>query len=194
MSEKTVCVSLGELTRTQGWSVYRVRTEASTYHVAIAPPQAHRFALLRGYSVGAGRMIDVRDSAPRVGAESLFDVAPTSWRGKPLAFGTTVTSPVIEAATETDAMLVTAVTSALVPLPQSTGPSERDRVRYPEDWIEHTEAVAAILRHLYRRPGLLEEIQRRGALHERLNVALAECALLLRAIAGKLASAGSVRP
>lgn len=186
MSEKTVCASIGELARSQGWAVYRVRTGSSTYHVAIAPAGAGRFALLRGYSVGVGRMIDVRDSLPRIGDDSLFDVAPAAWSGKALAFGTTVTSPVIEAAPETDARLVTVVTSALVALPPSSEAPERNHVPYPEDWIEHTEAAAAILRHLYRRRGLLEDIHLRPELHERLSVALAECALLLRAIARKL--------
>lgn len=186
MSDKTVCVSFGELTRTQGWSVYRVRTSSSSYHVATAPPQASRFAVLRGYSVGAGRLIDVRDSDPQVGDESLFDVAPTDWAGKALSFGTTVTSPVVEAAPETDASIVTVVTSALVPASEPARPRERDRVPYPEDWIEHAELAAGILRQLYHRKELLDDIQRRPALHERLSVALADCALQLRAIGGKL--------
>lgn len=190
MSDKTVCVSIGELTRAQGWSVYRVRTSSSTYHVATAPPQARRFAVLRGYSVGAGRMIDVRDSDPQVGDESLFDVAPTDWSGKALAFGTTVTSPVVEATPETDATIVTVVTSALVPTTEPAPASERHRAAYPEDWIEHAETAAAVLRQLYHRKGLLDDIQRRPALHERFNVALADCALQLRAIGGKLGPRG----
>lgn len=184
MSEKTVCVSIGELAGAQGWAVYRVRTASSTYHVAIAPAGARRFAVLRGYSVGVGRVIDVCDSAPQVGDASLFDVAPGKWSGKPLAFGTTVTSHVIEAAPETDAAVRTVVTSALVARPVPS--SERDRVPYPEDWVEHAELAAAVLRQLYQRKGLLEDIEQRPAMHERLNVALAECALLLRAIAGRL--------
>jgi hypothetical protein len=191
MSDKTVCVSIGELTRAQGWSVYRVRTSSSTYHVAIAPHQAHRFAVLRGYSMGAGRLIDVRDSDPQVGDESLFDIPPAAWSGKPLAFGTTVTSPVVEAAPETDASIVTVVTSALVPTSNPARPRDRDRVAYPEDWVEHAELAAEILRGVYRRTGLLDDIQRRPGLYERFNVALADCALQLRAIGGKLGTRGA---
>lgn len=186
MSDKTVCVSIGELTRAHGWSVYRVRTSSSTYHVAIAPHQAHRFAVLRGYSVGAGRLIDVRDSDPQVGGESLFDITHAAWLGKPLAFGTTETSPVVEATPETDATIVTLLTTALVPTSEPARPRERDRVPYPEDWIEHAELAAGILRQLYRRKGLLGDVQREFGLLERLNVALAECALLLRALGGRL--------
>ena len=186
MGDKTVCVSIGELTKAQGWSVYRVRTSSSTYHVAIGPPQAHRFAVLRGYSVGAGRLIDVRDSSPQVGDEALFDVAHTRWSGKALAFGTTVTSPVVEAVPETDTTIVTVVTSALAPIRPSAQASERDSVPYPENWIEHAETAAAVLRRLYHHKGLLDDIQRSPALHERFNVALADCALQLRALGGRL--------
>lgn len=187
MSDKTVCVSIGELTRAQGWSVHRVRTSSSTYHVAIAPSQLHRFAVLRGYSVGAGRLIDVRDSDPLIGGEPLFDVPPAAWSGKPLAFGTTVTSAVVEAATETDATIVTIVTSALMPVSQPARAFEHERPPYPEDWIERAEIAAECLRHLLRRRGLLDDIQRRPELLARLNVALGECALVVRAIAGRIA-------
>jgi len=191
VSDKTVCVSIGELTRLQGWTVFRVRTASSTYHVAIAPVGAHRFAVLRGYSVGAGRIIDVRDSAPQIGGGSLFDVAPQDWPGKPLAFGTTITSAVLDAVPETDAAIVTVVTSALVPTSERSQASERHRAAYPEDWIENAEAAVAVLGHLYLRRGLIEDIQRRPRLLERLHVALAGGALQLRAIAGKLGSPGS---
>ena len=89
MSDKTVCVSLGDFTRAHGWRVYRVRTVSSTYHVAIGRTNGKGLAILRGYSVGAARLVDVQDSDPRLGTQSLFDVAPSDWAGRPLAFGTT---------------------------------------------------------------------------------------------------------
>lgn len=105
-----------------------------------------------------------------------------------MAFGTTETSPVVEATRETDATIVTLLTTALVPTSEPARPRERvrDRVPYPEDWIEHAELAAGILRQLYHRKGLLGDVQRESGLLERLNVALAECALLLRALGGRL--------
>jgi hypothetical protein len=128
--------------------------------------------------------VDVQDSGAKVGNASLFDVAPGEWAGKPLTFGTTTTSAVVDAIPETDAAIVTVVTSALVSASQPS--PKHERAPYPEDWVEHAEVAAAVLRQVYQRKGLLEDIQQRPALFERLAVALADCALQLRAIGGRL--------
>ncbi len=46
--------------------------------------------------------------------------------------------------------------------------------------------MAACSTCFYHRKGLLSDVQRESGLLERLNVALAECALLLRALGGRL--------
>lgn len=196
-NERTVVGSLLELfQKTPGWKVYRVQTSSSTYHVAMGSLEGRRMAILRGYSVGAGRLVDIRDSGPQAGGESLFDVDPERWVGRKLSFSTTTTSPVVEIAPETDEKIITVVTSALAPAPPSSpapqAPAAPEYVRppYPEDWVERAEYAAECLRRLYQRRGALEDIQKQQPLSERLNVAVGECALMLRAIAGKLGTAG----
>ncbi len=190
MRDKTVCVSLGDFTRAHGWRAFRVRTVSSTYHVAIGDSGGERLAILRGYSVGAGRLVDVQDSAPTIGDERLFDVAPNEWVGKALSFGTTTTSAVVEATPEPDAAIVTAVTAALTLASRPAQPAN-ERAPYPQDWIERVEIAAECLRHVYRRPGLLSDIARNETLLARLNVALGECVLLVRAIAGATGANGA---
>lgn len=195
MSDVTVFISLGDIKKTEGWSVYRVRTVSSTYHVALGPlERGKRFAILRGYSAGAGRLIDVRDSAPQVGDESLFDVPPEKWVGKKLSFGTATTSAVVEAMLETGEQIITSIIQTLGPqareVERPAPPPEPERAAYPENWVENAETAAEILRRIYQRRGLLDDIRKRPALSERLNVALGECALMLRAIAGKLGQGG----
>lgn len=198
MSDVTVFISLGDIKKAEGWTVYRVRTSSSTYHVAVGPVEkGKRFAILRGYSAGAGRLIDVRDSAPQVGDESLFDVPPSKWVGKKLSFGTATTSAVVEAVRETGEQIITSVIQTLAPQAAEIEPERRrapppepERSAYPEDWVENAETAAEILRRIYQRRTLLDDIRKRPPLWDRLNVAMGECALMLRAIGGKIGSGG----
>ncbi|MEP6865737.1 MAG: hypothetical protein ABJE66_34275 [Deltaproteobacteria bacterium] len=77
---------------------YRIQTEQSTYTVSIHEERGRRYALVRGESGTDRENVVVRDSDPRIGDHSLFDLHYTEWIGKPLDVATMRTS-LITAAT-----------------------------------------------------------------------------------------------
>jgi hypothetical protein len=78
--------------------IYRIQTEQSTYTVSIHEERGRRYALVRGESGTDRENVVVRDSDPRIGDHSLFDLHYTEWIGKPLDVATMRTS-LITAAT-----------------------------------------------------------------------------------------------
>lgn len=77
--------------------VYRVHTEQSTYTVSIHEERGRKYALVRGESGTDREHVVVRDSDPRVGDRSLFELHYTEWIGKPLDVATMRTSPITAA-------------------------------------------------------------------------------------------------
>jgi hypothetical protein len=53
---------------------YRVQTESSTYLVSIHEERGRKYALIRGEAGTDRENVVVRDSDPRVGDHSLFDL------------------------------------------------------------------------------------------------------------------------
>ena len=86
---------------------YRVQTESSTYTVAIHEERGRKYALIRGEAGTDRENVVVRDSDPRVGEASMFDLHYTEWIGKPLDVASMRTSPIVAAT-----RLVTAAGSA----------------------------------------------------------------------------------
>lgn len=76
---------------------YRVQTESSTYLVSIHEERGRRYALIRGEAGTDRENVVVRDSDPRVGDHSLFDLHYTEWIGKPLDVASMRTSPIVSA-------------------------------------------------------------------------------------------------
>lgn len=74
--------------------IYRIQTEQSTYTVSIHEERGRKYALVRGESGTDREHVVVRDSDPRVGDHSLFDLHYTEWIGKPLDVATMRTSPI----------------------------------------------------------------------------------------------------
>ena len=77
--------------------IYRIQTEQSTYTVSIHEERGRKYALVRGESGTDRENVVVRDSDPRVGDHSLFDLHYTEWIGKPLDVATMRTSPIVTA-------------------------------------------------------------------------------------------------
>lgn len=77
--------------------IYRIQTEQSTYTVSIHEERGRKYALVRGESGTDREHVVVRDSDPRVGDHSLFDLHYTEWIGKPLDVATMRTSPIVGA-------------------------------------------------------------------------------------------------
>ncbi|MGQ0503726.1 MAG: hypothetical protein ACT4TC_00245 [Myxococcaceae bacterium] len=195
---KTVVMSLSEV----GWTVYRVRTASSEYHLGLFAGGMGRrqCAVLRGMSHGLGRSVDMQDSAPLVGGKSLFEVPPSEWIGKQLEIGTTTTSPVRSVDEERDRGIVTSITSAAslavadsqqqpartYVRPVQPAPPESEWAPYPEDYVERVEIAAKLLRSAYQKRNLVEDLKARSELLERFQLGLSECFLMLKAMGGKM--------
>src|SRR5512140_1786693 len=77
--------------------IYRVETESSTYTISIHEERGRKYALVRGASGTDREHVVVRDSDPRIGDRSLFEVHYTEWVGHPLDVATMRTSPITSA-------------------------------------------------------------------------------------------------
>jgi hypothetical protein len=83
-------------------TVYRVQTESSIYHVAFHEERGRKYVVVRGQAGTDREHVVVRDSDPRIGDDSLFEVAPDDWVGKPLEIATMRTSNVVSVYREGD--------------------------------------------------------------------------------------------
>jgi hypothetical protein len=208
MTEKTTVFSISAL----GWTVYRVRTTSSRYHLALFLGDGSRrrkCGVLRGTSEGLGRSIDIQDSAPLIGGRSIYDVPPQEWVGSVLEIGTATTSPIREVAKEEDRAVVTSITSSIVragggsptsikekPVAQAIviadpKPEPPRRPAYPEDHVEGLEQAANWLRMVYRKTGLVRDLERHPELLERFQMAFGECRVLMEGVAGQVRNAES---
>ncbi len=94
MSQHTV---FGDL-RQRAIAVYRVRTQSSEYIVGFHEQRGRKFVIVRG-AVGTDREhVVVRDSDPRVGEHSMFELPIAEWPGRVLEVAT-MTSSTIESVT-----------------------------------------------------------------------------------------------
>jgi hypothetical protein len=74
--------------------VYRIQTESSTYFLSLHEERGRRYVLVRGAAGGDREHVVVRDSDPRIGDRSLYELAYTEWVGHPLDVATMRTSPI----------------------------------------------------------------------------------------------------
>jgi hypothetical protein len=86
-----------------------VKTQASVYLVGFHELKGRRFVIVRGESGTDREHVVVRDSDPRIGEQSLFDVEPTHWAGKTLEVATMTSSTIISVEFETDPEAIAAV-------------------------------------------------------------------------------------
>ncbi|MFT3691793.1 MAG: hypothetical protein QM831_01545 [Kofleriaceae bacterium] len=76
---------------------YRIQTESSVYTVTIHEERGRRYVLVRGEPGSDREAVVIRDSDPRVGDKSLFDLHYTEWIGKQLDVATMMTSTIVAA-------------------------------------------------------------------------------------------------
>lgn len=88
--------------RVKAVDVYRVQTESSVYHVAMHEERGRKYVVVRGQAGTDREHVVVRDSDPRIGDASLFDVLPQDWVGQPLEIATMKTSNVVSVYREGD--------------------------------------------------------------------------------------------
>jgi hypothetical protein len=95
---------------TPSWTVYRIETASSVYHLGVYPEAGRRRVVLRSVTRPGGQPIDVESSDPRVEGFSLFEVPCAAWIGRRLEIGTVTTSPVRSVAVADDGTARTALT------------------------------------------------------------------------------------
>jgi hypothetical protein len=87
--------------RTRAVAVYRVRTQASVYLIEIHETRGRKFVIVRGELGGDREHVVVRDSDPRIGERSLFEVPISEWIGRELEVATMTSSTIVEVAPAT---------------------------------------------------------------------------------------------
>ncbi len=105
VSQHTV---FGDL-RTRAVAVYRVKTQASVYVVGVHEDKGRRFVIVRGEPGTDREHVIVRDSDPRIGDRSMFDVPVAEWPGKPFEVATMTSSTIVSVELENDPAAVEAV-------------------------------------------------------------------------------------
>ncbi|MEJ7601662.1 MAG: hypothetical protein WKG01_27420 [Kofleriaceae bacterium] len=89
--------------------VYRVTTQASVYVVGFHDQRGRRYVIARGAPGTDREAVVVRDSDPRVGEHSLFELPPEAWIGLSLEIATMTSSPIVAVIEEHDPALISAV-------------------------------------------------------------------------------------
>lgn len=95
--------------RQRATAVLRVQTQASVYIIGFHEARGRRFVIARGEPGGDREHVVVRDSDPRVGEHSMFELPLAEWPGKLLEIATMVSSPVVAVAPEREPALIAAV-------------------------------------------------------------------------------------
>lgn len=187
MSDWATKTFVGTVSVESGWRVYRVRTQNSSYSVGLRL-SGKRVGALRGHSQSGGD-INVRDSEPTVGGVSVFDVAPNEWVGRALDFAGITTSPVIAVSTETDANVITEITSpgarALVPRMEERD-QRRPKPEHPVSILEYAEYAHSLLGYVSRDKEAIRLLARSEPWATRLKLALSGAVTMANAIADEM--------
>lgn len=101
--------------------VVRVHTQSSVYLIGFHEARGRKYVVVRGMPGTDRESVIVRDSDPRIGGKSLFDVPHAKWVGKELEIATIITSPVVSAEEETDPVAIASVSGAGHPAAPSQG-------------------------------------------------------------------------
>jgi hypothetical protein len=111
--------------RVKAVTIYRVQTESSVYVVAFHEERGRKYVVVRGQAGTDREHVVVRDSDPRIGEQSLFDVPPADWVGQPLEIATMKTSNVVSVHREGDPAPAPAHHSFKAPAPGGMGDTPR---------------------------------------------------------------------
>jgi hypothetical protein len=90
-------------------AVYRVTTQSSVYLVGFHEERDRRFVIVRGLPGTDREHVVLRDSDPRVGQASMFELPPQAWVGKPMEVATMTSSDITGVVVETDRALIGSV-------------------------------------------------------------------------------------
>ncbi len=92
-------------------SVFRVHTQGSVYVIGLYETRGRKYVVLRGLPGTDREHVVVRDSDPRIGERSLFDVPYQEWPGHALEVATMTTSPILKVERESELAAIASVSS-----------------------------------------------------------------------------------
>jgi hypothetical protein len=95
--------------RDRATAVYRVQTQSSVYVVGFHEVGGRKFVIVRGEPGTDREHVVVRDSDPRVGEHSMFELPIAEWPGKTLEVATMLSSTIISVQPEKDPVAIAAV-------------------------------------------------------------------------------------
>jgi hypothetical protein len=90
-------------------AVYRVTTESNVYLVGFHEERGRQFVVVRGLPGTDREHVVLRDSDPRIGQASMFELPPQAWVGKLMEVATMTSSEVTAVVVETDRALIGSV-------------------------------------------------------------------------------------
>lgn len=105
MSHQTI---FGDL-RQRAIAVYRVKTQSSEYLVGFHEQRGRKFVIVRGAEGSEREHVVVRDSDPRVGDHSMFELPIEEWPGRALEVATMTSSTIESVVVEADPRVAAAV-------------------------------------------------------------------------------------
>lgn len=95
--------------RQRALAVYRVKTRSSEYILGIHELRGRKFVIARGEPGTDREHVVARDSDPRVGDHSLFELPIAEWPGKALEIATMTSSTIESVTVESDPTAIAAV-------------------------------------------------------------------------------------
>ena len=189
-----------------GWTVYRIATERSAYHLSVYDgTRGRRISVLLGCS--GDRRIDQSDAAPLVGGRLIYGLSHTDWVDHSLEMGSVKTSPIVRVEVEHSAIVIRAIIEAAAStiardsnpriVTESTagdtnaahGIDPAD-FPYPEDHVTRLESAAHLLSAVCGSRALVDDLERFPDLFKRFEVALIECLESVNTIGERAARRG----
>jgi hypothetical protein len=95
--------------RTRATAVYRVKTQSSVYIVGFHEAKGRKYVIVRGEPGTDRENVVVRDSDPRIGERSMFEVPVEEWVGQELEVATMTSSTIVAVGPEHDPVAIAAV-------------------------------------------------------------------------------------
>lgn len=169
------------------WRVYRIRTANSAYELEVqseADGTTRRCAVMTCVEPAPRAGETFEDSSPLPGNESLFSLSPLEWIGRRLSLGTACTSEIqsvdfIKATSTRSAGRSARPAPAPSPPPAQPAPAW---AAYPLGSVEMVEAAASVLKAVCHQHGLRRDLEHDRRLVRRLELALAECGLMVETL------------
>lgn len=90
-------------------AVYRVTTASNIYILGFHEERGRKYVIVRGLPGTDREHLVLRDSDPRIGDASMFEVPPHAWIGKPMEIATMSSSEVTAVAIEVDRAAIASV-------------------------------------------------------------------------------------